>query len=144
MASSDSRWMNITGLTIGTIALKDAMAHSGGADSQIVESNSEGDTHAAHFAQGVALSRRATFRVFDRAGANSLLTSRLGQGCALSYTIPVATESSTGSNLAGAATSPNAVVESISFDDAKDTQTVAEIVIRFKSPDGVSFGLVES
>ena len=142
MASTEKRWMHVTALRIGAISFDDAMSHAGRAEATPVGSNSEKDSHANRFLQGVQLTRSASFRVYDKAGAILLEQTRLGKGCGLSITTPIATESAAACHYTLTATSPYAFIASIDYTDDHDVEHVAEIAVIDKSPDGEEFGLV--
>lgn len=135
------RWMDVNDLRIGSILFNDALAASGEASAQPIGSNSENNTHANRFLQGVQLAETQTLQVYDLASAIALRNTRLGKGCGLQYTLPAAAEGSNTTNYTVSATSPNCFVQMVRYTAEHDTEVVAEISLIFKTPDGTSFGL---
>lgn len=141
MASTARRWMNVSDLRISNISFNDAMGASVGSEAQPVGSNSEKDSHANRFLQGVQLSQSVAVRTHDLAGAKLLMNTKLGKGVGLTFKLCAATESSGLTDITASATSPLCFVQSVSMPGEKDQLGMAEINLIMKTSDGTSFGL---
>lgn len=135
------RWMDVNDLRIGDILFNDTMAAQGEARAQPIGSNSENNTHANRFLQGVQLAESQVLRTFDLASALSLRNTRLGKGCGIEYTLPSAAEGTNTTDYTVSATSPNCFVEYVSYSAEHDAEVACEIGLIFKTATGTSFSL---
>lgn len=63
--STSRRWVNVSGLEIGTVAFHDAIASSINLSAQPLGSNSQTDSYANHFVTAIQAGADVTFRTYD-------------------------------------------------------------------------------
>lgn len=65
MATTTRRWVNVTGLCIGSIAFHDLISASIDVNAQTLGSNSEDDVFANHFVTAIKAGGTVSFRTYD-------------------------------------------------------------------------------